>query len=127
MYWLSKDGCTSDTAMFTVNVIGGPVAVDDFVAINSGTTEIGIDILGNDEITSNVNPSVRAVTQPNDGTITFDEPTQTFLFAVDDLGLKRSNFDRLLAGSMDVAKLDRRWLENPVVLDSLIRYLGYMN
>ncbi len=85
MYWLSKDdGCTSDTAFFVVNVTGAPVAIDDFVAINSGTTEIGIDILGNDELTENVIPSVRAVTQPNDGVITFDDINQTFLFAVDE-------------------------------------------
>lgn len=44
-----------------------------------------------------------------------------FLFAVDDLGLKRSNFDRLLTGSIDIAKLDRRWINEPIVLDSLIR------
>ena len=44
-----------------------------------------------------------------------------FLFAVDDLGLKRSNFDRLLSGSIDIAKLDRRWINDPVVFDSLIR------
>lgn len=84
MYWLSKEGCTSDTAMFIVNAIGGPVAVDDFVAINSGTTEIGIDILINDQITDNVIPNVRAVTQPNDGTITYDDVSQTFLFAVNE-------------------------------------------
>ena len=44
-----------------------------------------------------------------------------FLFAVDDLGLKRSNFDRLLTGSIDIAKLDRRWITDPVVFDALIR------
>ena len=44
-----------------------------------------------------------------------------FRFAVDDLGLKRSNFDRLLTGSIDTAKLDRRWLDDRVVLDSLLR------
>ncbi len=92
MYWLSKEGCTSDTAMFTVNVIGAPTAMDDFVAINSGTTEIGIDILGNDGINPNVTPSVRAVTQPNDGTITFDEMTQTFLFAVDESFIDLNQF-----------------------------------
>lgn len=44
-----------------------------------------------------------------------------FLFAVDDLGLKRSNVDRLLTDSIDIAKLDRRWITEPVVLDALIR------
>jgi diguanylate cyclase (GGDEF)-like protein len=44
-----------------------------------------------------------------------------FLFAVDDVGLKRSNFDRLLSDSIDIAKLDRRWINDPVVLDGLIR------
>ncbi len=86
MYWLSQEGqsCTSDTALFTVNVIGGPVANDDFVAINSGTTEIAIDILRNDELTADVDPAVRPVTQPNDGVVTFDETTQTFVFAVNE-------------------------------------------
>jgi|GEM_PF-2727010 len=84
MYWLSKDGCSSDTASFTVDVIGSPVAIDDFVAINNGTTEIGINALGNDEITASNNPSVRAVTQPNDGVVTFDETSQTFLFTVNE-------------------------------------------
>jgi len=70
--------------MFTVNVIGGPQAVDDFVAINSGTTQIGIDVLGNDQITDNLIPSVRAVTQPNDGIITFNESNSTFTFEVNE-------------------------------------------
>ena len=92
MYWLSKDGCTSDTAFFTINVIGGPVANDDFVAINSGTTEIGIDILGNDELTTNVDPTVRAVTQPNDGVVTFNEAEQTFLFSVNESFIDLNQF-----------------------------------
>lgn len=44
-----------------------------------------------------------------------------FRFAVDDLGLKRSNFDRLLSGSIDIAKLDRRWITDQVVLNALIK------
>ncbi len=44
-----------------------------------------------------------------------------FLFAVDDLGLKRSNFDRLLSGAVEIAKLDRRWIADPVVFDALMR------
>ena len=84
MYFLSKDGCTSDTAFITIDVIGAPVANDDFVAINSGTTEIGIDILENDEITENVTPVVRALTQPNDGVVAFDDLSQTFLFSVNE-------------------------------------------
>lgn len=46
--------------------------------------------------------------------------THGFRLAVDDLGLKRSNFDRLLSG-VDLAKIDRIWLDNPVVLEALIR------
>ena len=92
MYWLSKDGCTSDTAMFTINVIGEPNAMDDFVAINSGTTEIGIDILGNDGLTPGTIPNVTAVTQPNDGTITFNEAEQTFLFSVDESFIDLNQF-----------------------------------
>ena len=82
MYWLSKDGCASDTAFITINVTGAPVAVEDFVAINSGTTQISINVLDNDQITPNVNPSVRAVTQPNDGVVTFNETDQVFLFDI---------------------------------------------
>ena len=44
-----------------------------------------------------------------------------FRLAVDDLGLKRSNLDRLLGGGVDIAKIDRRWIDNPVVLSSLVR------
>jgi len=84
MFWLSLDGCTSDTAMFLVSVLGTPEASDDFVAINSGTTEVFIDILINDEILENVTPTVTAVTQPNNGVITFEESNQTFLFEVDE-------------------------------------------
>lgn len=105
MYWLSKDGCTSDTAMFTVNVIGGPVANDDFVAINSGTTEIGIDFLVNDEITDNVIPSVRAVTQPNDGVITFDESNSTFLFTVNESFVDLNQFQYEICYECDGADL----------------------
>jgi len=43
-----------------------------------------------------------------------------FGFAIDDLGLKRSNFDRLLGGGVAIAKLDRRWLEHPIVLDAMV-------
>ncbi len=44
-----------------------------------------------------------------------------FRFAIDDLGLKRSNFDRLLSDGVEIAKLDQCWLGDEVVLDALIR------
>ena len=44
-----------------------------------------------------------------------------FRYAIDDLGAKRSNFDRLLTGTVDIAKVDSRWLADRVVLDSLLR------
>jgi diguanylate cyclase (GGDEF)-like protein len=43
-----------------------------------------------------------------------------FKIAVDDLGVERSNLDRLIGGSTDIAKIGRRWLEDPVVLEALV-------
>lgn len=43
-----------------------------------------------------------------------------FVLAVDDLGLKHSNIDRLLASGAEVAKIDRRWLDDRVVLEGLV-------
>ena len=43
-----------------------------------------------------------------------------FLLAVDDLGLKRSNFDRLVNSDVQFAKIDRLWLDDRVVLASLV-------
>ena len=40
--------------------------------------------------------------------------------ALDDVGLEHSNIDRLVALTPDIAKLDRQWLDDPVVLPRLI-------
>jgi|GEM_PF-525195 len=40
--------------------------------------------------------------------------------ALDDVGLEHSNIDRLVALSPDIAKLDRQWLDDPVVLPRLV-------
>lgn len=43
-----------------------------------------------------------------------------FSLSIDDLGLKRSNFDRLFNVGASYAKLHRRWLDDQVVLEALI-------
>jgi len=48
-----------------------------------------------------------------------------FRLAVDDLGTKRSNFDRLLGGSVELAKVDRRWVRDPVLFDALVRICAH--
>lgn len=43
-----------------------------------------------------------------------------FRLSIDDLGLKRSNFDRLFSIGAEFAKLHRRWLEDDIMLDALV-------
>ena len=43
-----------------------------------------------------------------------------FRVSIDDLGLKRSNFDRLFNIGAEFAKLHRRWLDDDVMLDALV-------
>lgn len=43
-----------------------------------------------------------------------------FRLSIDDLGLKRSNFDRLFNIGAEFAKLHRRWLQDDVMLDALV-------
>lgn len=43
-----------------------------------------------------------------------------FRLSIDDLGLKRSNFDRLFSIGAEFAKLHRRWLDDDVMLDALV-------
>ena len=43
-----------------------------------------------------------------------------FRLSIDDLGLKRSNFDRLFSIGAEFAKLHRRWLDDEVMLDALV-------
>lgn len=40
--------------------------------------------------------------------------------ALDDVGLHRSNIDRLVAFAPDIAKIDQQWLDDPVVLPRLV-------
>lgn len=42
------------------------------------------------------------------------------LIALDDVGLHHSNLDRLVSISPDIAKIDRQWLNDPIVLPRLI-------
>lgn len=43
-----------------------------------------------------------------------------FRLSIDDLGLKRSNFDRLFSIGAEFAKLHRRWLDDDIMLDALV-------
>lgn len=43
-----------------------------------------------------------------------------FRLSVDDLGFKRSNFDRLFSVGAEFAKLHRRWLDDEIMLDALV-------
>lgn len=83
LYWLTLDGCSSDTARTLINTVGEPEANDDFVAINEETTEIAFNVLSNDIITMGTIPTVEALTQPNNGTLTYDGDG-VFSFAVGD-------------------------------------------
>jgi len=83
LFWLTLDGCSSDTARITINTVGAPEANDDFVAINEQTTEIAFNVLSNDVITMGAIPIVEAVTQPNNGTLTYDG-NGVFTFQVGD-------------------------------------------
>jgi len=40
--------------------------------------------------------------------------------ALDDVGMHRSNLDRLVSISPDIAKIDRQWLNDPIVLPKLV-------
>ena len=43
-----------------------------------------------------------------------------FKLALDDLGTKRSNIDRLDTDGIDYAKIDRQWLDDPVLFEALV-------
>lgn len=72
MYWLSQEGCSSDTTTITITTIGEPIANNDVVNINNETTEISFNVLSNDSIASGVTPEVTATSQPPNGTLTYN-------------------------------------------------------
>lgn len=81
--------------------------------------------LGSAATGTGVDPSIVVLELSDEGEAVATESARQlarfgFGLAVDDLGMRRSNFDRLLAGNVRAAKLDRRWLADPVVLASLI-------
>ncbi len=105
------------------------VGTDFFVSLNMSPASLRDDELGRslvDLCSEHGVPPQRIVLDVSeeagelDQIIAAELRQSGFRLSIDDLGLKRSNFDRLFSIGAEFAKLHRRWLDDDVMLDALV-------
>ncbi|MEM7095074.1 MAG: GGDEF and EAL domain-containing protein [Actinomycetota bacterium] len=107
----------------------GQIGPDFFVSLNLSPASLRDDELGRTLLElchrQGVAPQ-RIVLDVSEEAAEIDQITAAelrqygFRLSIDDLGLKRSNFDRLFSVGAEFAKLHRRWLDDEIMLDALV-------
>ncbi|MEL6867210.1 MAG: gliding motility-associated C-terminal domain-containing protein, partial [Bacteroidota bacterium] len=93
-YWVSKDGCDSDTATLIIQVEAAPEAIMDEFTTPYETTLDNFSVLENDTLNEDIGFTIEVSTEPANGTVinngdgTFDYTPRNGFLGVDQFAYK---------------------------------------